>query len=424
MAKPKSLSLEMEKSPLLRQESPSTIHPDKLDHSRFSDRIADEEGSSSLRILIYVIIVIVVGVGAALLIRNLIINNDGNKTEEDNTTQDQESEMLSAFVIDKVVTADAQAILPTNVDSYVNSAQVTLGEELASEAVVSLDKITYKKYTTFVRMEFDFSGAKLPKLNTTFDSVKNIFTIKLPNSVTVNNDLTSAQQISDLVSTVSFNSTTKEYTINLSEDSFYAVKQNTGDLIVDFKTASQLDEDKNVSDKPLTPPAAIVEDTDTTTEDDSNDKPTATNYKNDFSQKQQYVVSEVKTTSLNYNKFFYGDAGTFFELSWGEQGKLGEKNSANSTAYLKTENSKEYLYVELENLTQEPFSFLGFTNNGTDLSTYINTSGANFVRIDRIKFEGGKATYRIELKRKADFSLLSQPSFDGTTQVISIQIKD
>lgn len=426
MAKPKSLSLEMEKSPLLRQESHSTISPDKLDQSRFSDRIVDDEAGSSLRILIYVVIVIVVGVGAALLIRNLIINNDNKTTEDDNNTQNQDTQTTSAFEINKTVTADAQANLPTATSSYVNSAQVTLGEDLASGVVVSLDKIIYTKYTTFARVEFDFSGAKLPKLNTTFDSVKNLFTVKLPSNVTVSTDLTSTQTISDLVTVVNFNSTTKEYTITLSEDSFYAVKQNSGNLIIDFKTATQLDKDNNVEETPLTTNPTTTTPTtttDTTTTTDSN-KPTTVNYTNNFSQKQQYIVSEVTGNTLNYNKFFYYDAGDFLELSFGEQGKLGEKYAPNATAYLKTENGKEYLYFEIENLAQEAFSFLGFSNNGTDLSTYMNTAGSNFVRIDRTKFENGKATYRIELKRKSDFKLVSQDTYDGTTQITSIQIKD
>jgi hypothetical protein len=41
-----------------------------------------------------------------------------------------------------------------------------------------------------------------------------------------------------------------------------------------------------------------------------------------------------------------------------------------------------------------------------------------------VSFSGGKAIYKIEVKNKADFNLSMEEWTDGTTDILSIQIKD
>src|SRR6185369_13731274 len=195
----------------------------------------------------------------------------------------------------------------------------------------------------------------------------------------------------------------------------YSIQISNAALLIDVKTLEQLALDK-IADKnavePTTPPTT----TPTTPVDTT---PTTLNYKNSFSQKKQYIVSNAVGNIIKENVYYYEDAGTYFEFSFGTKNQVGSKYIPNASAELITDSGKTYIEIVIKNLSQEVFKSYGIT--GTALThSGINLSNANFVRIDLKSFSGGTATYRMQIKRAADFRLLSEATVDGATQVVSI----
>lgn len=422
----------MEESPLLsgRKSSTlhSTIHPDKLDHARFSERLElENEGGSSLRIIIYVVIVIAIGVGSALLIRTLITKNE--KTDDNDTqTQDTEEETpdtVEATNINTKAEPDSSASLLAEDSEYVESALLSLGTTSVDGASLSVDDVTYQKYESFGRVVFDISGTKLASTGIQFDSVSDRLTVDLSSYGSIDTKIAKDFNIGDIVDEIRYNPNNKTYIIFFAEDSRYRVTEDAGDLIIDVKTVKELEGlDDAVAETPDN-----TDTTDTVDQDETvtptptpTTKPAAPHISNTFSQDQQYIVTSMTGNKVGLNNYYFWDEGTFFEFSWGEKNKVGDSVIPNSTAYYKTENGKNYIYVEIENLSQEVF--LSNNKTGTDLTDKTDTRGSNFVRIDVVSFQGGKATYKIEVKKKTDFKLVSQKTYDGTTQITSLQIKD
>ena len=83
------------------------------------------------------------------------------------------------------------------------------------------------------------------------------------------------------------------------------------------------------------------------------------------------------------------------------------------------------MYIEIENLTRATLPG-GITADEIATKTSVNMAGANFVELSLVEFNQttGKAIYKIELKKKANFQLLTQETYLGDTQILSVQIKD
>jgi hypothetical protein len=420
----------MGESPLLSNERPlstsfkSTIKSEEFEPRRLTERQLMEEDGNSIRILIYVIIVIIIGVGTALLIRSLISRNENNSTEqEEQTTVEQEETTNNALKIGKVVLADASATNVASNSDYDVAAISTLGDAALNVSTVSLNLVEVNPYTTFTRVKFDLTGTttSIPKTTLNFDSVKKQLSIEFPTGMGITQDLKRDSEIGGLIKELRFDTINNKFILVLNEDAKYRVFQATGDLFIDFKTVSSL----VTTNETTTPTDQTATDTNTNTDtstDTSTTKPTDVNYTNEFSQAQQYIVSKVTGNTIGQNKYYFYDAGEHFEFSWGHKGNKGDDYIPNATAYYKEENSKTYIYVEIENLSQE--IFLSNNATGTDLAEKADTSASNFVRIDLVKFENGKATYKVEVKKKTDFSIVAEEAYGEVGQLITLKMKD
>ncbi len=401
------------------------IRPDKLDQNRFTEMRGTESEGSSFRIILYVVIVIVIGVGAALLIRNLITTNTNTPTPQVEQTTNNVPE-VTALTISTNPLSDTSAINLADNNEYKDSALITLGDSKVDITKAKLDKITYTRFTTFARMIFDLSTLenKLPKSNISYDSIKNRITIEFVGLSNVNDDLKTQTAINDIVKSISFESASGQFVIELSEKSKYRVFTANDNLNIDIKTVKQLETPDTTTQVAEVTPEVTPEVVNPVNVDPS--KPTAPHYDNTFGQTKQYVSSAITDNSIAQNQFYYWDQGTFFEFSWGAKDKVGDSYVPNATAYYDTAatNGKIYIIVELSNLSQEAFSIYGIT--GTDLSGKVVTSASNFVRADLTSFDKatGVAKYKIEVKKKTDFKLLTQKTYDGKAQILSLQMKD
>lgn len=419
-------------SPLLNAQPPhakSTINLNKLDKARFTSLNTAQTGNSnSLRIILYVIVVIIIGVGAALLARQLMINNETQApTQTDN--QNEENMPASATVAYQVDTSAMQDSLATNIPNnsdFKTSSLLSIGSTNVDMTTTSLNSIAYEKYTTFARTIFSLTTSenKLPKTNISYDSAKDTLNVQIADLTNINTDLKVTKQIDDIIQTIEFNNEDNSFTLTFRDSSLYRVFAVQDTLFVDVRTQAKYDQisaDETASNNENNS-------NDETTTDDStsnNSNSSVPHYNNEFSQDTQYVLSAVNSKSIALNNYYLWDESTFFEFSWAEEGKKGDDYVPNAKAYLVTEDSKNYIMVEIENLTRATLPD-GLTAEEAQSKTGINMSNANFVslKLDSFDQSTGKAVYRIELKRKADFKLLTQLAYGDKTQILSIQIKD
>jgi len=83
--------------------------------------------------------------------------------------------------------------------------------------------------------------------------------------------------------------------------------------------------------------------------------------------------------------------------------------------------------VEIENLASDLFRLNNITSlTASDIQTKtgVNTQFFNLERIDLVSFENGKAKYKFTLKTKKEFRLVAQRTFDNTTQVLTLEVKN
>lgn len=424
----------MEESPLANRPLHSTINPEKMDQTRFSEmRDLEEERTSPMRIVIYAIIVIIIGVGAAFLVRTLISNNqqpNNNQTQQPSQDEPEEEEP-SSYVVSLTPKNDTTATNLAKNSDYVDSATVSLGDATLTMTNVALEAMKYDRYTSFARLTMDLNGggSKLPKTTINYDSAKNQLTVAFQGLTKITEELLEEKSINDIIDSISYDTDNSYFVIKFSEKSKYRVVQSGGDLIIDVKTLTELakpetqtpvadDEEPGTTPPTTTPP---------TTTPPSGTKPAAPHLENPFSQNTQYLSTAVSTNTLGFNNYWIWDEGTFFEFSMGQTDVVGDQYVPNTTAYLKEESGKNYLYLEVENLSNAPFN----QSKSRTLEELVQTSGAavdpakvNFVKIDLVSFTGGKATYKIELKKKADYKLIAQKTYDDSTTIISLQIKD
>ncbi len=410
----------------------STINIDKLDKTRFSEMKEGDGENNSLRIIIYVLIVIVIGVGLALLVRQLISNQQVESPQSNSQTPVSEPviETNPALIINTIGLPDASASNVGSNEDYVDSTLVSLGSTDVNMNVAKLDKIQYTDYETFSRLVFDLSTTenKLPKVNLSFDSSKSTLTVEFVGIKNIDTNLQKDLTIGGVIDEIRFDQVNKKYIIFLADNIKYRVVSDGDNLVIDFKTQKALEQSTN-AETPTT------NDTNTTTEDTTTDnsdsmssdtsKPAAPHYENSFSQSKQYVSSALNTNSITLNNYYVWDEGSFFEFSWAEEGKLGDDYVPNANAYLETKDGVNYIVVEIDNLKSANLAD-GLTPSQIESKSGISMAGANFAGLTRDSFDSstGKAIYRIELNKKANFKLLDQTTYDEKTQILSIQIKD
>jgi len=419
-------------SPLLNAQPPhakSTINLNKLDKARFSTLKTQDNSkeTSALRVIIYVVIVIVVGVGAALLARQLMSNN--SEVIEQDANQEEQTPAPVSFVngysINTLVKQDAIAEnLPSNSD-FKTSELLTIGVTNVDLNNASLDKITYQAYETFGRLMFELQTTenKMPKANITYDTTKDTLTVEFVDLQDINTSLKINNSINGIIQEIRFDSINNKFNILFKQTSLYRVFAVEDSLYIDIRTDDEFDRIAKVAIvgeevKPDTTPVTTPTSTDTL-------KPAAPKYTNEFSQNTQYVSSKVATKSIALNNYYTWDQSTFFEFSWAEEDMKGDNYVPNAKAYLTSESGKDYIMVEIENLTRATLPG-GLTAEEIQTKTGVNMSNANFVALTLKEFsqETGKAIYKIELKRKANFQLLTQLTAASDTQILSIQIKD
>lgn len=442
MATPKTEEKSLPTSPLLNAQPPktrSTINLNKMEESKFTHRSETKSSeTSSLRIIAYVAVVIVVGVGAALLARQLMSNN--NTVVESEDTQEQETNTqpvsfaTSSYLVDTMVKSDSSATNKPENSDFKTSSLLSLGTNNVNMVSASLDSISYSKYQTFARTTFVMSTTenKFPKTNISYDSAKDTLSLEIVGLANITSELKETKNINDIVETISFDESTGKFTLQFSQTSVYRVYAVEDTLFVDIRTedeyTSQSNEETSTSNEDTDTSSQTETNTNTnsgsTTTTDSS-KPTAPHYENDFSQNTQYVSSKVNTKSIALNNYYTWDEGTFFEFSWAEEDKKGDDYVPNAKAYLKEESGTNYLYIEIENLTRATLPG-GITAEEIATKTSVNMAGANFVELSLVEFNQttGKAIYKIELKKKANFQLLTQETYLGDTQILSVQIKD
>lgn len=430
---PRSANLPpMEESPLVSKPSVnnSTIHPEKMEQSRFSElRNLDDEKTNPLRIVIYAVIVIAIGVGAVFLVRSIVSNNQStDDQQQDQTTDENIVEDSSAFSISLTPKSDTTASNLASNDDYVDSSVVTLGDSNLDMTQVELTGIRYERYTTFARTTFDFEGnsSTLPKTNINFDSVRRELTVSFEGLVTIAEELKSQKQINDIVRSIRYNADENQFVIIFGDDSKYRVFQSSGNLSIDVKTLDELEKPD-----PQEPVAQDNEDTtplpSTTPPSSSGNKPAAPYYENSYSQNRQYISSNVKTNSIAFNNYWVWDQGTFFEFSLGINNSSGDDLIPNATSYYEEEDDKIYLVLEIENLTNAPFSISKTRTIEQliqDSGASISPAGVNFKMVELVSFTNGKATYRLEVKTKSNYSLLTQVVEASNSQIVSLRIQD
>ncbi|MCA9386576.1 hypothetical protein KC669_00935 [Candidatus Dojkabacteria bacterium] len=414
------------------QEAPvdnSTIHPDRFDMSRFSERQEEEE--SSLRIIIYVVVVIVIGVGLALLVRNLISTESNADTPESNDTNNTvELESKSPITIDTVMSSDPSDA-PEN-EELVDSLTLSVGNSNAQTDGVSVSALKYKRYTTYARIDYSLDGvnsqADMPKIAINYDNSRNSLDVVFPSSMEIVQELKETIQVNDIVSNIVYNVDANSFTINVSESFKYTVIPTTGGLTIDIRTMAQIERDVNDTteeDTTAEEPDETAQETPSTETETENQpttpaNPSSVKLTNDFSQSKQYVSGGVTGNVINLKETYFEDTAGYFEIAWGEPNVVGSDKTPYSSAELQMEGNTPYIILTIENLSGFQFNKDGITTNLIP----FDMSSANFVRADLESYANGKAIVKIQLKNKADFRLISTETVSGQTQVLALQIKD
>ncbi|BCX14253.1 MAG: hypothetical protein KatS3mg085_785 [Candidatus Dojkabacteria bacterium] len=420
-------------SPLLQNGSnsvdgiKSTVHPEKLDQVRFSERKQNENDGNSVRILVYFLVVVVLGAGAAFGIQRLISENETNNI--DNETSDTKQE-VSAYDINTAELLNSTAVDVPSKEDLTDASLTTVGIQSNSGAV---NEVEYRNYETFNRVILRIDATQTPKTEVTLDTTKRLLTIKLPQGVTVAEGLKQGASVGTTLSNIFFDDVENSFQLQMIDEIFYRVKVSGVDLIIDFATESELniESPQNSMDEPVDSNVEEDEDSDSFDDEsnmlDPNEDDLSfdeNNFTNEFSQKKQYIVNtELQENKIYLNTYYFYDEGSFFEFSIGQYGLTGEENTPNSYAELVTENGQNYILWTVENLQASPDAKLTRVT-AEDIAQTINMAGANFQYFELESYENGKATFKVMLKNKADFKLLAQESYEGKTQLISLQIRD
>lgn len=422
----------------------STVHAEKFDMSRFSERKENEE-ESSLRIIIYVVVVIIIGVGLALLVRNLISQDAGTddptttqETENDTNTEVQTDTNLSISTTTKADPDDA----PLNED-LMDAPSLAVGNSTASVENVILSAFKYDRYTTFARINMAIDGvesqADLPRIAVNYDSTRNSLSVVFPTEMAVDENLTDTIQINDLVSNVTYNVSTNTFTINVASEFKYEILPTTDGLTIDIKTIAQIEGIEETTDETDTTDESTDNeqlpgetDTDTTdpevTEPETTEpeKPVTTTppsgqrLENDFSTSKQYVSGGTSAKNLEIREIYFEDAGSYYEVAFGNPRVAGAENTPYTSAELVKENGVNYVKVTIEGL--DAFTIGKEIYNENNIP--VTTIASNLAGITVESFENGRAILMFELKKEGEFRLVSIPTVSGLTQVVALQIKD
>lgn len=412
----------LESSPLLASRvgaNASTVNPERLDQARFTEiQESSTNESNTLRIIIYIAIVIAVGVGAAIVVRNMSTTT----TPETNTDTVDETPVVEeqTFEVATTVKANSAATDAPEDSDFVTSLTSKIGDSATLLSTATLESVFIEKYQSFDRVELTFSTVKLPSITLNFAQSKKSLSIPLTDIMEVAEDIKTTAVVNNVIAGYTFNSTVPEIVLSFDEASEYRIVVKGNVLTIDLKKES-------VSlEAPATTPDPVVEEPMEEEEEVADgSKPAAPFYVNEFSKTKQYISSEVATNTIAYNNYFVYDANTFFEFSIGAEGLGGDANIPNATAEYVSEGGKDYIQIEVSNLSNTPFQVSrGKTAAQIQSETGLDVSGANFVGISLVSFADGMATYRIEVKNKADFNLSIEEWTDGVTDILSIQIKD
>ncbi len=391
----------------------STINPDRLDQSRFSEMKEEEE--SPFRVILYVIVVIIIGVGSAFGVRQLISKNDNGEEDTEEVVEEEVQERENV-IINTTKLADSTAVNAPKEEDFSEETVTVVGSLDVATTGLALRTFEYKNFTTFSRMIFTIeglpAGSAFPQTTANFDSIANRLTLKFNGITNIDEDITSDDiTINDLVTEVRYNTTTTEFLVFISEESKYSLSVKDNQLFVDIKSTKA--------------PVSETQQPETTQPEETTPTPTPTQpttgvkYDNEFSQTEQTIRSNVTANNIPYNEVYYEDTAQFFEIAWGARNKVGEQYIPNATAKLVEEGGKIYIDVTINNLSSVS------TQSVTDQSNVgINLAGANFIRSELVSFANGTAKYRIQLKKKADYRLISIKTISGETQVLALQIKD
>ncbi len=414
----------LEASPLLSSRVNSTVHPDRLDQTRFTEiQQSVTQENSSFRIIIYIVIVIAIGVGAALVVRNMSgADTSSNNTPEQN--DDEETPNVSAFKVSSSVLQNSAATNAPKDSDFISSLSSKVGDTATVLSTAKLDSLTINKFQSFDRAELKFSSAKLPSITINFAQNKKSLSIPLTGIMEVNSDLNTTSAINNVITQYKYSTTGPTMSFEFTDTVGYRLLAQGNTLIIDFKKESvSLATSTTPTTTPTTPEPEEEEEDETPVADGS--KPAAPHLTNEFGRTKQYISSNVTASTIGYNNYFVYDANSYFEFSFGANGLAGAANTPNASAEYVEKDGKTFIEIVIENLSSAPFTVSrGKTAAQVEAETGLSVSGGNFKGISLIDFANGKATYRIEVKNKADFKLLVQDWTDTATDVLSIQIKD
>lgn len=400
----------------------SSVHPDRLDMSRFSDMSEEDEERSPMRIILFVVAVILIGIAAAFGVRYFLLGDD-SETDTSDESETVVEEEASPFTINQTILDNSQASNATLKADYKTSEQISFGDSSVESDSVELSTMVYQPYESFARLTMNFEGTGIPSTNATYDDVENSLTLDFEENLPVADGLDEIVAIGSLVTSVRPDSTENTFTLLLSESFLYNIQVVNGSVLIDMISEEAYETYTDPSEQPEE--EEVIPDTETENEETTPptsvdpDKPSGTNYDNNLSQSKQYVTNVISGNTISYNETFYGDLGNAFELAWGSRNNVGVDYIPNASAELLEDSEGVYIEVVIENLaTVSPQETLDQSNMS------IPISGANFTSMSLESFESGVATYRVNLRNRADFKLYTDTTISGATQVIALQIND
>lgn len=453
-------------SPLLNNDAESsvlhsTIHPERLDMSRFSDRMIEEdEEGSPLRIIIYVIVVIAIGVGLALGVRYLISQNNqtaspDNTTNQPTTNGNQPIANGSLVKVNTTAVADSTATNAPEDSDFAELETTIVGTGLSLGSQAALQEISYQKYNSFTRTTFTFEGLgnnnELPSAIIGFQPNNNRMTIDFDANLNMPAaGINPTNNVNDLLRDITASLPEKQFTLQFARpiEHHVAIVGNT--LIIDAREKGATTPttngtgDTTAGETPTEPvttgsetpgtntsggtttgtPTTNGGGTGTTTGGTTTTpQPTGNNYTNEFSQTVQNISNtRITGNTISYNEVYYEDQGQYFEFALGERLKVGNAYIPNAKAEYTTISGKDYIRLTIQNVAGIQFEQITATE--LTASTGISLENANFVSAKRESFTNGTVVILFEVKRKADFRLVSEPTVSGLTQVIALQIRD
>ena len=426
-------SSRIEDSPLLSKSNNrnepvhSTVHADRFDMSRFSER-KDNDDENSFKIIIYVVVVIIIGVGLALLVRALILNNSESTQKEDNTEQDIKEDQPEVIKSPAISINTTMRLDPSDApanDDLIDALSLSIGNSNANVENASISNLDYSRYNSFVRINFGIEGIskqeELPKIAINYNSDESSLDIVFPSEININQELKEKIEIDDVVSDITYSSNTNTFTISVSSEFKYLVVPTTAGMLVDIKTIQQIErkEDANDEETPLSETEEDLE----KEQDPTTSSPSLrgnVNLDNEFSANRQSVSGGVTNNTIILSETYFEDQGEYFELAWGQPRVVGEEFTPTTSAELISGSNTPILKLTINNLERFEFESSGISQDNSP----INLAGTNFVRADLISFENGTAVVEIQLKNEAEFKLISTTTVSGLTQVLAIQIKD